>query len=178
MRAAEVTHLPADMLADLRADHAGETGSVAIYRGMLWASRNVQVQDLASRHLRTEEQHLEMMRALLPPFRRSWVLPVWRVAGFWVGALPALFGPKAVFATVAAVETFVDLHYQQQISRLASRPDNAPLLALLLECQQDEREHLEEASLSQLTPPGLALRLWCSAIGTGSVAGVWLATWI
>lgn len=178
MRAAEVTHLPADMLADLRADHAGETGSVAIYRGMLWASRNEQVQDLATRHLRTEEQHLEMMRALLPPLRRSWLLPVWKVAGFLVGALPALFGPKAVFATVAAVETFVELHYQQQISRLASRPENAPLLELLLECQQDEREHLEEASLSQLTPPGRVLRLWCSAIGTGSIAGVWLATWI
>ncbi len=176
VRAAEVTHLPADMLADLRADHAGETGSVAIYRGMLWASRDAQVQDLASRHIRTEEQHLELMRALLPPFRRSLLLPVWTVAGFMVGALPALFGPKAVFATVAAVETFVDLHYQQQISRLENRPENAPLLALLIECQQDEREHLEEASLRQLAPLGPVLRLWCRAIGTGSVAGVWLAT--
>lgn len=176
VRATEVTHLPTDMLADLRADHAGETGSVAIYRGMLWASRNAQVQDLAGRHIRTEEQHLELMRALLPPFRRSLLLPVWKVAGFLVGVLPALFGPKAVFATVAAVETFVDLHYQQQIHKLARRPENAQLLELLLECQQDEREHLEEASLRQLAPPGLMLRLWCSAIGTGSIAGVWLAT--
>ena len=175
-RAAEVTHLPADMLADLRADHAGETGSVAIYRGMLWASRHAQVRDLAGRHIRVEEQHLELMRALLPPFRRSLLLPVWKVAGFMVGVLPALFGPKAVFATVAAVETFVDLHYQQQISKLQNRPENARLLELLLECQQDEREHLEEASLRQLAPPGLILRLWCRAIGAGSVAGVWLAT--
>jgi ubiquinone biosynthesis monooxygenase Coq7 len=163
------------MLADLRADHAGEAGAVAVYRGMLWASRDALVQELARRHIHTEQQHLELMNALLPPFRRSILLPVWRVAGFLAGALPALWGPKAVFATVAAVQTLVDQHYQQQIDKLARRPEDAQLLQLLMDCQQDEWEHLEEANLRQLAPPGLGLRVWYKAIGKGSVVGVWLA---
>jgi ubiquinone biosynthesis monooxygenase Coq7 len=175
VRAAEANHLPSDMLADLRANHAGEAGAVAVYRGMLWASRDPQVRDLAQRHMHTEQQHLEMMSALLPPRRRSMLLWVWQLAGFVTGALPALGGPKAVFATVAAIETFVDDHYQTQIDRLAGRNDSVQLLEMLVDCQADEREHLEEANLRQLAPPGLLLRTWFKVIAAGSVAGVWLS---
>lgn len=174
-RSAEVAHLPADMVADLRTDHAGETGAVAIYQGILWASRNPQVREFAHRHLHTEQQHLELMNALLPPLRRSFLLPVWKAAGFLTGALPSLVGPHAVFATVDAVENFVNQHYQEQIDKLAHRPDDSHLQQMLLDCQGDEFEHLQEARLRQLTPPGLALRLWCRAVGAGSIAGVWLA---
>ena len=172
-RAGAVGHLPADMVADLRSDHAGETGAVAVYKGMLWASRDAQVRELAIHHIHTEQQHLESMNALLPPLKQSWLLPVWKVAGFITGALPALVGPKAVFATVVAIETFVVGHYQQQINKLATRPEDALLRQLLVECQQDEREHLEEGHLRQLEPQGWALRLWCQAIHAGSHAGVW-----
>ncbi len=174
-RAAAVGHLPADMVADLRSDHAGETGAVAVYQGMLWASRNAQVRELATHHIHTEKQHLESMNALLPPLKRSWLLPLWKVAGFITGALPALVGSKAVFATVVAIETFVVNHYQQQINTLAARPHDTQLRQLLMECQQDEREHLEEGHLRQLEPQGWLLRLWCRAINVGSHVGVWLA---
>lgn len=174
-RAAAVEHLPADMVADLRSDHAGETGAVAVYKGMLWASRDAKVRELAMHHIHTEQQHLESMNALLPPRKQSWLLPLWKVAGFVAGALPALAGSKAVFATVVAIETFVVQHYQQQINKLATRPDDAPLRQLLMECQQDEREHLEEGHLRQLEPQGWAVRVWCQAIHAGSHVGVWLA---
>ena len=174
-RAAAAGHLPADMVADLRSDHAGETGAVAVYQGMLWASRNAQVRELATHHIHTEKQHLESMNALLPPLKRSWLLPLWKVAGFITGALPALVGSKAVFATVVAIETFVVNHYQQQINTLAARPHDTQLRQLLMECQQDEREHLEEGHLRQLEPQGWLLRLWCRAINVGSHVGVWLA---
>jgi ubiquinone biosynthesis monooxygenase Coq7 len=52
-RTAAVEHLPADMVADLRSDHAGETGAVAVYKGMLWSSRDAKVRELA------EQEHLE-----------------------------------------------------------------------------------------------------------------------
>lgn len=174
-RAAAVGHLPADMVAELRTDHAGEAGAVAVYKGMLWASRNAKVRELALHHIHTEQQHLESMNGLLPPLKRSWLLPLWKVAGFVVGALPALCGPKAVFATVVAIETFVVNHYQQQINTLAGRPGDALLRQLLLECQQDEREHLEEGHLRQLEPQGWLLRGWCQAIHVGSHVGVVLA---
>ncbi len=175
VRAAELAHLPADVVADLRSDHAGETGAVAVYRGMLWATRNPDVQEFAQRHLQTEQEHLEVMNALLPPLRRSWLLPVWRLAGFVTGALPALVGPQAVFATVVAVETFVDSHYQHQLDRLAGRPEAAGLVQRLSACRNDELEHLEEAHNRLLSPPAWIVRGWCRAIGAGAVAGVWLA---
>ncbi|WP_322561196.1 demethoxyubiquinone hydroxylase family protein [Rhodoferax sp.] len=175
MRAAELAHLPADMVGDLRSDHAGETGAVAVYRGMLWATRHTDIREFAQRHLQTEQEHLEVMNALLPPLRRSWLLPLWRAAGFVAGAVPALVSPPATYATVAAIETFVDKHYQDQLDRIAGRPEAATLLRLLSDCRNDEREHLEEASNRLVTPPGWFVRVWCKAIGAGSVVGVWLA---
>lgn len=175
VRAWDASYLPSDLLGDLRSDHAGETGAVAIYQGMLWATRDAQVREFASRHMQTEQQHLERISALLRPLRRSMLLPLWRVAGFVTGAMPALRGPHAVFATVSTVETFVDQHYQQQIEKLQDRTGHAPLRQLLVDCQQDEQVHLEEASSRQLAPVGLLLRLWCKIVGTGSVVAVWFA---
>ena len=114
------------------------------------------------------------MNALLPPLRRSWLLPLWRLAGWVTGALPALVGPPAVYATVAAIETFVDKHYQDQLDRIAGRPEAATLQRLLRDCRNDEREHLEEASNKLVAAPGWAIRVWCRAIGAGSMIGVWL----
>ena len=58
-----------------------------------------------------ETQWMSLMNDLLPQHQRSRILPLWSVAGFITGAVPGLLGPTAVFATVAAVETFVDRHY-------------------------------------------------------------------
>ena len=174
-RAAEISHLPKDMVGDLRTDHAGETGAVAVYRGMLWASRDPQVRDFAERHLATERQHLETMNAILPPLRRSKLIALWRWAGFVTGAVPAVIGPPAVYATVTAIESFVHSHYQEQITQLKGRADHRQLLAMLEGCCQDELEHLEDARNRLLSPPGLFTRWWCRAIGAGSVIGVWLA---
>ena len=171
----DTSHLPCDLVRDLRSDHAGETGAVWIYKGMLCASRNAQVRAFASSHLRTEQKHLDEMCALLPPLRRSWLLVPWRIAGFVTGALPALLGPRAVFATVAAVETFVGEHYQQQIDRLQGRAEHAPLRQLLINCQSDEQAHREEAMAGLTKPPGAVLAAWCAAIGIGSALAVKLA---
>jgi demethoxyubiquinone hydroxylase (CLK1/Coq7/Cat5 family) len=167
-------HLPADVVADLRSNHAGESGAVAVYRGMLWATRDPAIQEFAQRHLQTEQEHLEVMNALLPPLRRSWMLPIWRFAGYVTGALPALVGRPAVYATVATIETFVDQHYKCQMDLLADRPEAAALRQLLTDCRNDEREHLEEAHNKLLTRPGLIVQGWCKAIQVGSVLGVWL----
>ena len=171
----DVSHLPGDMLGELRSDHAGETGAVWIYRGILAMSRDQSVRAFAIRHLQTERLHLQHMQALLPPLRRSWLLVPWRVAGWVTGVVPALLGPRAVFATIGAVETFVDQHYQHQIDQLADRPAYEPLRNLLVACQDDEREHRDE-SLAQIPGPnGWLMSAWCSMVGQGSAAAVWLA---
>ena len=163
------------VLADLRSDHAGETGAVAIYRGILFVARDSGLRAFAQRHLQTEQQHLEQMNAWLPPSERSRLLPAWRVAGWATGALPALFGPPAVYATIAAVETFVDRHYAEQIAHLQDTPGPPGLRDTLAACQADECSHRDEAAASAPARAGLALRLWCRLVGAGSSAAVALA---
>jgi ubiquinone biosynthesis monooxygenase Coq7 len=173
--------VPADLVGELRSDHAGETGAVMIYRGVLAVTKDAALRDFATRHQAAEQRHLELIEAWLPPVQRSRLLGPWRVAGWLTGALPALCGPRAVYATIAAVETFVDHHYQQQIDRLEGRTDHAALRELLIACQADERHHRDEASAcaTQAThagaPPGPALRAWCALVGAGSAAAVVVA---
>lgn len=173
-------HVPASLRGELRSDHAGETGAVWIYRGVLACARDASVGAFARRHLATEQEHLQLMTPLLPwPLRSRLLLP-WRLGGFLTGALPALAGTRAVYATIAAVETFVDRHYGQQIEHIdalpaAERAAAAPLRALLARCQADECAHRDEAAALHGGKPGLLLRAWCSAVGAGSVAAVALS---
>ncbi len=173
-------HVPPSMIGDLRSDHAGETGAVWIYRGILAGSRDVGVRAFAQRHLATEEEHLRLFVPLLPWPQRSRLLLPWRMAGFLAGALPALAGPRAVYGTIAAVETFVDRHYQEQIDHIdalsaADRAAAVPLRALLERCQADECHHRDEAQAFQAGSGGPVLRAWCALVGAGSAAAVLLA---
>jgi ubiquinone biosynthesis monooxygenase Coq7 len=163
--------MPAWLVADLRSDQAGETGAVWIYRGVLALGRDPALRDFARRHLATEQRHLALIDTCLPPGERSRLLPLWRVAGWLTGALPALFGPRAVYATIAAVETFVDRHYQEQVDRLAAEPGWAPLRELLDGCREDEVAHRDEAA-SHAGPPGALMRAWCWVVGAGSSSAV------
>ena len=167
--------LPAWLEGELRSDHAGETGAVAIYRGILLVSRSADVREFARRHKETELKHLQVMNSLLPETQRSRLLPLWSVAGFITGALPALFGPKGVYATIDAVETFVDTHYQQQIDKLAAEPACRAMREALDECRRDEVSHRDEARSAQQSRPGTILRVWLWAVSTGSALAVRVA---
>jgi 3-demethoxyubiquinol 3-hydroxylase len=194
-------YVPPTLWGELRSDHAGETGAVWIYRGVLaglrcrqWANRgnlkritghkdvdDAGVAAFARRHLATEEEHLRLITPVVPWLQRSRLLVPWRMAGFVTGALPALAGPRAVYATVAAVETFVDRHYQHQLDAIDALPDAEraaaqPLRTLLRRCQEDECSHRDEAAAALTpVPPGRLLRAWCTLVGHGSAAAVRIA---
>jgi ubiquinone biosynthesis monooxygenase Coq7 len=166
--------IPPDMVADLRSDHAGEIGAVCIYGGILAVSRNHEVRAFAQEHLQTEQHHLALLTALLPAHQRSKLLPLWRFAGWLTGALPALFGSKAVFSTIDAVETYVDRHYAEQVNKLRFRPADGELLNLLEACRLDEVAHRNDAR-RRYTDNRKRARLWGWLVGRGSQAGVYLA---
>jgi demethoxyubiquinone hydroxylase (CLK1/Coq7/Cat5 family) len=170
------------LVRELRSDHAGETGAVQIYRGIQWAARRRRDAELlafAQRHREAEAEHLRLIEAWLPPAQRSRLLLPWRVAGWVTGALPGLAGQRAVYATIAAVETFVDQHYQQQIDHLRAYGGPEGLLPLLLHCQADELHHRDEAAALATRASGSRnlwlLNLWCALVGSGSAAAVMLA---
>jgi len=182
--------IPALLLAELRTDHAGETGAVMIYRGVLSVSRNQAVRDFAQHHLRTESQHLEIIEGILPKRFQSRLLPTWRLAGWLTGALPSVFGPRAVYATIQAVETFVDRHYQAQIEMidaLRSTPRDqwslnahipsddialAEIRQLLDVCRRDELTHRDDAKSRWQGSPGLLLSIWLHCVSAGSALAV------
>ena len=171
--------LPAWVCADLRTDHAGEVGAVCIYQGVLRFARDPALRSFAEHHLLTEQNHLRLISTWLPASQRSRLLPIWQLAGFLTGALPALFGPRAVYATIEAVETFVDHHYEEQILALASLPVLSDLRQTLLDCQADEIAHRDEAAAARgLGQPAWLLRAWCAMVGAGSKTAVSLIRFI
>ena len=171
--------LPSWVFADLRTDHAGEVGAVCIYQGVLRFARDPALRSFAEHHLITEQKHLRLISAWLASSRHSRLLPIWRLAGFLTGALPALFGPRAVYATIEAVETFVDHHYDQQVRALESQPAFNELRQTLLDCQADEVAHRDEAAASRGPDrSSVLLQAWCAMVGAGSKAAVALIRFI
>ncbi len=156
----------------LRSDHAGELGAVWIYRGILWASRDTQLRAFAEQHLFTESQHLIDIESILSPEYRSRLLPLWKLFGFIVGAIPCLVGKELVFHTIDAVESFVDEHYLKQINQLDSVEnvdfDFSSIRELLIKCRADEILHRDEARDFATTSQSQFTKLWCKAVAIGS----------
>jgi len=159
---------------ELRSDQAGETGAVWIYRGVLATRPRPALRQFCRQHLATEQQHLAEINALLPPQARSVLLPIWRIAGFLTGFLPACLSERSVYLTVAAVETFVQAHYQQQIvhAELQRYPGVKEKLVAFM---QDEIEHKDEATNLAGAPPGRVAARWCYLVGAASEVAVRLA---
>ena len=167
--------LPPWLVPDLRSDHAGETGAVWIYRGILAATRDNEVRRFARNHLATEETHLRHMEDWLHKSEQSKLLIVWKFAGFLTGFFPALVGQNALYATINSVETFVVNHYQAQINKLGDSDNFYDLRALLEQCCEDEAHHRDEAESLYLNEPGMVLKFWCKLIETGSRWAVGIA---
>ncbi len=164
-----------DDIRDLRSDHAGEAGAVQIYRGILAVSRNEVVRAFAREHLATEERHLAFFENWLSPGARSHALPVWKTAGWMLGATAALFGPANVFRTIQAVETFVDDHYRAQIEVMGRDERLADLVTVLESFREDEVAHRDDAADRGSESRSLLARTWTSVIGMGSELGVVVA---
>ena len=97
-------------------------------------------------------------------------------AGFLLGFLPALFGPKIVFATIEAVEAFVEEHYENQLVYLRAQPNpDEGLINLLQSCQDDEIDHKIESGEKKNLSPSFFLKLWTSVVSLGSAFAVKIA---
>ena len=160
----------------LRSDHAGEVGAVYIYKGILSIAKDPDLVEFSTRHLETEKEHLRKIEEILPSSKRSKLVGIWKIAGYLLGFLPSLFGPRIVFATIEAVESFVEDHYEEQLKYLRAQdnPDHG-LRNLLQSCQDDEIEHKNESAIKKKFTPGILLNLWMKIVGWGSSSAVKVA---
>lgn len=157
----------------LRVDHAGELAAVHIYRGqraVLGAApgKGRIAGELDEMHGQ-EAGHLAAFDALLNEnqVRPSLFAPVWRAAGFALGAATALMGEKAAHACTEAVEDVIEKHYAGQIEELADR--DPTLAAQLSQFRDDELAHqakaVEEGAREAPAYPALSavIRAGCRA---------------
>ena len=133
----------------LRVDHAGELAAGAIYRGQRAVLRGApgagrtlaQIADLEAQ----EDEHLARFEAILVErrVRPSLLAPLWRAAGFGLGAATALISESAAHACTEAVETVIEAHYAAQVAELADREPT--LAAELSRFRDDELAHRDIA---------------------------------
>lgn len=141
---------PAARLAEiLRVDQAGELAAVHIYRGQRAVLGRAPGMDRIAYQLQEmeahETEHLAALNELLSDreVRPTLMAPVWRLAGFALGAGTALLGEKAAHACTEAVETVIERHYAGQISEIGAAE---PRLAEdLTRFREDELAHRDQA---------------------------------
>jgi ubiquinone biosynthesis monooxygenase Coq7 len=133
----------------LRVDHAGELGAVSIYRGQRAvlgeAPGRERIQGQLAEMEAHEAEHLARFDRLLNErrVRPTALAPVWRLAGFAVGAGTALLGEKAAHACTEAVESVIEEHYAGQVAELSALEPE--LAAELEQFRQEELFHRDLA---------------------------------
>lgn len=163
-----------DIKSMIRVNQAGEYGAAQIYKGQLAVMGDDAPDSGAIRHMADQEQvHLDAFDQMIADrgVRPTLLQPFWKVAGYALGATSAAMGPRAAMACTAAVETEIDLHYQEQLETLEA--ENEPeLSAMIAKFRDEELEHKETALASGAEDaPGYpilstAIRLGCRvAIG-------------
>jgi len=134
---------PASML---RVNQAGEYGATRIYAGQLAVlGQDRPAGRVIARMASQERRHLDRFDELMADrgVRPTALQPLWKVAGFALGAATALMSEKAAMACTDAVETEIDRHYGRQLAELG---DSDPELAAdIAEFRAEELEHRETA---------------------------------
>ncbi|MCU6454259.1 demethoxyubiquinone hydroxylase family protein [Sphingomonas sp. A2-49] len=132
--------------AMIRVDQAGEYGATRIYAGQLAVFGDRHPASRAIHHMAAqEERHRAFFDALIVErgVRPTLFQPFWDKAGFALGAITAAIGPNAAMACTAAVETEIDMHYQEQRDALG---DSDPQLSdAIADFQAEELEHRDHA---------------------------------
>lgn len=158
----------------LRVDQAGEYGAVQIYKGQLAVLGGRKSAKPIRAMAEAEAEHLAAFDKLLAKrkVRPTALQPIWRLAGFALGAGTALLGERAAMACTVAVEEVIEDHYTKQIAALGE--DEVELRATLAKFRQEEVEHGEEARRHDAEKaPGY--RALSAAIKTGSRLAIWLS---
>ena len=163
--------IPSNLLPYFRSNHAGETGAVFIYKGIMAVSNDPKILKFSKKHLITETNHLNIIEQVLDKQHISKLIFFWKLAGFFTGFIPALLGKNFVYATIFYVESFVEKHYQEQLSLLSKDRKQIKLRSMISELMEDEISHKKE-SLSSVTNLNLIHRIWGKVVTIGSELAV------
>ncbi|MBT0668821.1 demethoxyubiquinone hydroxylase family protein [Novosphingobium profundi] len=172
-----MTTSPRKALTDrmIRVDQAGEYGAVRIYAGQMAVMGNRAPHSGEVVHMAEQEDvHWRRFNELVAErgVRPTLLQPVWKVAGFALGAATALIGPEAAMACTAAIETEIDKHYTEQLEELGE--DDPELGDAIRQFRDEEREH-RDAALAAGAEKAPAYPLLFNAIRLGCRAAIKLS---
>ena len=146
-----------------------------IYRGQRAMLNRARGQDRIAWQLQEmeaqEAEHLAAFDRLLTErrVRPTLMAPLWRVAGFALGATTALLGEKAAHACTEAVESVIEQHYAGQIAEVAA--DEPDLAAELTRFRTDELAH-RDLAVAEGAREAPAYPLLAAVIRTGCRAAI------
>jgi ubiquinone biosynthesis monooxygenase Coq7 len=133
----------------IRVDHAGEYGAVQIYRGQRAVFDRIgskaHTASIIAEMEAGETEHLKKFDRLIAErgVRPTLMAPLWRAAGFGLGAVTALMGEQAAHACTEAVEEVIEQHYSDQIAALGD--DEPEFVETITQFRGDEVGHKETA---------------------------------
>lgn len=158
----------------IRVDQAGEFGARQIYKGQLAVLRGTPSEAPIAEMAAQEDRHLERFDALMVErrVRPTALTPVWRVAGYALGAGTALMGERAAMACTVAVEEVIEQHYRRQAEALGRRePD---LKETIEEFRRDELSH-RDIGLEHDASSAPGYRVMRRGIKAGTRLAIWLS---
>lgn len=165
----------ANRAAMLRVDQAGEYGATRIYAGQMAVMGNRRPMARSIAHMAAqEERHRAHFDAMMAErgVRPTLLQPLWKVAGFALGAFTAALGPEAAMACTAAIETEIDRHYAEQLDELGTK--DPELSDAIRDFQAEEVDHRDTA-LAQGAEDAPAYPLLSGAIRLGCRAAIALS---
>jgi ubiquinone biosynthesis monooxygenase Coq7 len=166
--------LPALVERMIRVDHAGEFGAVRIYEGQFRVLGGSKAGAIVRHMAEQERAHLKSFERLMLArgARPTLLLPLWRVAGFALGAGTALLGPEAAMACTVAVEEVIDGHYARQVEQLGR--DEPELRRAFARFRAEEIAHRDTAR-AQGAERAPGYRPLVAVIKAGARAAIWLS---
>lgn len=162
----------------IRVDQAGELGAMEIYRGQMAVLGEQPCAPLLAEMAAQEAEHLAAFDKMVVArgVRPTALSPLWRAAGFALGAGSALLGERAAMATTVAVEEVIEGHYQKQLDALGE--DEADLRATIAEFRDDEIKHRDVAQKYNSETGGEdapAYEILSRSVKAGARLAIWLA---
>lgn len=161
--------------AMIRVDHAGEFGATRIYAGQLAVLGDRHPMAGSIQHMAAQEAvHLKRFEQLLLArrVRPTLLHPLWDGAGYVLGAVTALIGPRAAMACTVAVETEIDRHYQAQRDALGTADLELSEAIGTFQAEEAEHRQLALAAGAENTP---GYRLLSGVIRLGCRAAIRVA---
>ena len=155
----------------IRVDHAGEHGATSIYKGTLDVLNllgDKETIPIIEEMAEGEKKHVREFNRLIKErsIRPTALLPIWKLAGYSLGALSAVYGKNAIMACTEAVEEVIDKHYSDQIDELDKSGQEENLLNSLKEFHADEVEH-EMIAKKELDETSTALNIFKNLVKIG-----------